>query len=175
MFDHLTSQLGHSVQRLLQRPNPWRESVPCAQARNQQRQRARLMKHDLYYLLEQHPAARQLVRHLDVVERSLRRGGLDALEALPVRVIAKALAEFERLVWDWSPVGLADLRSRMAMIVKAQPRAAEAEPRSAPATDRRAPEIASQADVTEVEVDHSVFEEMERSWVGHAPARSVAA
>ena len=53
------------------------------------------MRHDLYQLLEQHPASRQLVRHLDLVERTLRRGGLEALEALPIRVITKALAQLE--------------------------------------------------------------------------------
>ncbi|MEO5697428.1 MAG: hypothetical protein ABIQ60_09895, partial [Burkholderiaceae bacterium] len=87
-------------------------------AAEDRRARGCRMDRELYRLLEQHPATRQLMRHLDLVERSLRVDGLDGVEALPVRIISLALAELERLVWDWSQVDLAELRSRMAVMSK---------------------------------------------------------
>ena len=132
------------------------------------------MRRDLYQLLEQHPASRQLMRHLDLVERTLRVQGLTAVEALPARVIAKALVQLERLVWDWSPVGLAELRSRLAVIVRDQPIDL-----STPVVHADSPTPAARripqelADVTEV--DHATFEAMERSWHGRVPEASGAA
>lgn len=176
MLNDLKSQLDHSMQtmrRLLRRPPDAGASIAPArsaraQAREEHRQRVRRMRRDLYQLLEQHAASRALMRHLDLVERTLRTEGFSAVEALPVRVIAKALQQLERLVWDWSPVGLAELRSRMAVIVKE--RAAEPESRparvEAPSVRSVAPEQ-ELADVTEV--DHAAFEEMERSWHGRVP------
>lgn len=170
MLNDLKTQFSHSMQtmrRLLQQPIGAVESShsPRSQAREERRQRVRRMRRDLYQLLEQHPASRQLMRHLDLVERTLRAQGLTAVEALPARVIAKALVQLERLVWDWSPVGLAELRSRLAVIVKNQP------------IDVRAPAARSipqeLADVTEV--DHATFEAMARSWHGRVPEAASAA
>ena len=183
MLNDLKTQFSHSMQtmrRLLQQPigaAPGGSArSPCSEAREERRQRVRRMRRDLYQLLEQHPASRQLMRHLDLVERTLRLQGLTAVEALPARVIAKALVQLERLVWDWSPVGLAELRSRMAVMVKNQPLEARASagradpPAPAPATRSIPQEL---ADVTEV--DHATFEEMERSWHGRAPEALTAA
>jgi hypothetical protein len=177
MLDDLKNQLGSSmknVRRFLERPITVVEgnvtlgvsqSSLRAQERGEKRRHERLMKRDLYQMLEQHPSSRQLLRYLDLVERTLRRGGLDAVEDLPVRVIAKALHEMERLVWDWSSAGLAELRSRLAVMVKARPLDAQRE-----ATNTAALELdeARRADVTEV--DHAMYEEMERSWTGIVPA-----
>ena len=182
MFNDLKSHIGTSmvsVRRFLERPISVSEGnvtlgVPesdvRAQARDERRQRVRTMKRDLYSLLEQHPTSRSVMRYLDLVERTLRRGGLEALEALPIRVIGKGLAEMERLVWDWSPAGLAELRSRMAVIVKTRPPETE---RGAPSTDlldldnTRPTDLGDLAEVTEV--DHSAYEETERSWAGQMP------
>ncbi len=179
MLNDLKTQFSHSMQsmrRLLQQPigaTPGElERSTRSQAREERRQRVRRMRRDLYQLLEQHAASRQLMRHLDLVERTLRAEGLTAVEALPVRVIAKALVQLEKLVWDWSPVGLAELRSRMAVIVKNRP--AEADSRPAPVEAPPARAVAQQpqelADVSEV--DHATFEAMERSWHGRVPAAS---
>ncbi len=182
MLNDIKSQLGSSLQtvrRFLERPISVdkgrvslgkRPSTMRAQAKEAQRRRDRPMRHDLYQLLEQHPSSRQLVRHLDVVERALRRGGLEALEALPIRVITQALSQLEMLVRDWSPTGLAELRSRMAVMVKTRPpeTAREAELR-----ESRSFETVFDADVSEVE--HSEFEEMERSWFGQLPDGVAAA
>ena len=176
MLDNLKTQLGSSmktVRRFLERPINVNEGnltlgVSQTSLREQERERKRrherMLKRSLYQLMEQHPSSRQLMRYLDLVERTLRRGGLDAIDELPVRVIAKALGEMERLVWDWSSAGLAELRSRMAVMVKSRPVDAQ---REAPTTESLELDEARQADVTEV--DHAMYEEMERSWTGLMP------
>lgn len=190
MLNDLKTQLGSSMQTMrafLQRPIGVRRGglgTPARSARSQareaQRQRVRQMRRDLYQLMQQHPDSRQLMRHLDLVERTLRNQGYAAVEALPVRVIAKALTQLERLVWDWTPAGLAELRSRMAVTIKTRKsEAAQETPGSTTAPDFAAnPQqhhhSADSPDVTEL--DHAAFEEMERSWAGRMPdAASVPA
>ena len=125
------------------------------------------LRRDLYSLLERHPASRQTMRHLDVIERTLRHIGIDAVEALPVKVLAKGLDELEALVWDWSPVGLAELRSRLAVTVKRRRHEANAPtPSQLERHDSSAPRIDAEVN----EVSHELFEEMERSWTGRMPA-----
>lgn len=176
MLDDFKNQLGSSmknVRRFLERPITVVEGNVTlgvspgsvrAQQREDKRRHDRLMQRDLYQMLEQHPSSRQLMRYLDLAERTLRRGGIEALEELPVRVIAKALHEMERLVWDWSSAGLAELRSRMAVLVKSRPLDAQ---REAATTESLELDEVRHTDVTEV--DHAMFEEMERSWTGHIP------
>ena len=81
------------------------------------------------------------MRHLDVVECALRRGDLSAWERLPVRVHVKALAV---------------LRSRTGVLVRNKP--------AHDAPQRRYLDATQHADVAEVE--HSIFEESQRSWAG---------
>jgi hypothetical protein len=125
------------------------------------------MRRDLYTLLERHPASRQTMRHLDLIERTLRRIDIDAVEALPVKVLAKGLDELEALVWDWSPVGLATLRSRLAVTVKLRRHEANASTSSQlERYDTSTPRIEAEVN----EVSHELYEEMERSWSGQMPA-----
>jgi len=125
------------------------------------------MRRDLYSLLERHPASRDTMRHLDLIERTLRRIDIDAVEALPVKVLAKGLDELEALVWDWSPVGLATLRSRLAVTVKRRRHEADALTTSQlERYDSNAPRIEAEVN----EVSHELYEEMERSWSGQMPA-----
>lgn len=140
------------------------DSILREQAREEKRQRIRQMKRDLYRLLEQHPSSRELMRHLDLVERTLRRTGFKGLGTLPLRVITKALTEMESLVSDWSPTGLAELRSRMAVMVKEREHEADQDSISTASLELHMPNA---ADVTEEE--HAMFEEMERSWAGKMP------
>jgi len=152
------------------------ESSLRRQAREDNRKRVRHMKRDLYELLAQHPSSRRLMRRLAAVEHALQTDGLKGFEALPVRVVARALTELESLVRDWSPTGLAELRSRMAVIVKARPLEEALE------LDAKGPttlgsvsvhaDLAGPGDVSEV--DHAEFEEMERSWVGVVPTERSA-
>ncbi len=186
MLQVLKSQLGQSmssVRQFLEKPIKLDEGNITLgasqaslreQAREKIRKHVRHMKRDLHELMSQHPSSRQLMRHLAAVERALHRDGLTGFEALPVRVVANALTELERLVWDWSPTGLAELRSRMAVIVKNRPRVVEAptaEPTVAAALDsaHADDDFSSSLPADVSEVDHTVFEEMERSWVGVIP------
>jgi hypothetical protein len=185
MLQVFKSQLGHSmssVRQFLQMPIKLDQShfapggsksSARAQACNENRKRVRHMKRDLYDLLGQHPSSRQLMRRLAAVERTLHTGGLEGFEALPVRVIAKALAELDSLVRDWSSTGLAELRSRMAMIVKTRPHDETAEldalaPTTLPAVSVHG-DLASALPADVSEVDHAEFEYLERSWVGFVP------
>ncbi|HEY4069209.1 MAG TPA: hypothetical protein VGM74_20040 [Burkholderiaceae bacterium] len=143
------------------------------QARNESRQRLRQIRSDLFALLGQHPSSRRLMRHLAMVERTLQAEGIEGFEALPVRFIEKALGELERVVWDWSPSGLAELRSRMAVIVKNRPRpvlaapGADTAPAALPAAADSDFSLNVKADVSEA--THAEFEAMERSWAGFMP------
>ena len=168
MLQEIKSQIGSSISsvgRFLQRPVSLRRKPQPGSRANRagrrsaselkQRAAALDMQADLAWLLDQHESARHLMRHLGCVERVLHRGGPQALTALPVKVLARALAELERLVTDWSPVGLADLRSRIAVMLKNRPAETPAEP-------------VQQFDPTQraivTEVEHSVFEESQRNW-----------
>jgi hypothetical protein len=179
MLHDLTSHIGvslSSAQRFWWRPVRLSSALRDQRAADkvlrraslaQDRARTQRMRDDLYQLLEKHPSSRQIMRSLATVERTLHCEGLEALQTLPMGVVSKALQELERVVLDWSPLGLAELRSRLAVLLKA------VAPRGAPATpedDWLALDASAQADVSEV--DHAVFEEMERSWVGVTPQRA---
>jgi hypothetical protein len=188
MKQDLKSQIGHSLHSVgtfFKRPLSLQNgeislgvarSTLIEQARATERKHVRRMRADLFFMLEQHPASRELVRSLALVERTMQRSGFDGVDQLPQKVLARALTELERLVWDWSPVGLAELRSRLAVLVKNKP----VEIAKAAAPESESPEgpasrisvfagldSAQPADVSEV--DHELFEEMERSWVGQIP------
>lgn len=185
MKQDLKSQIGHSLHSVgafFKRPLSLRNgeislgvarSTLIEQARATERKHVRRMRADLFFMLEQHPAARDLVRSLALVERTMQRSGFDGVDKLPQKVLARALTELERLVRDWSPVGLAELRSRLAVLVKNKP--VEVARESQDPVEGPASKIsvfagfdsAEPADVSEV--DHEVFAEMERSWVGQMP------
>jgi hypothetical protein len=188
MLQNLKSQIDSSVEsmrRLLQRPirlNDGNRRLGTSetklreqQQREAKRQRVRQMRRDLYALFDQHPSSRKLMRHLAIVECALQEEGLQGFEALPLAVIAKALAELERMVRDWSPTGLAELRSRMAVLAKNRPPQDTTAHSSSPAMAaeqvavRSAVPLGFEAAAEVTEVDHAEFEEMERSWVGVVP------
>ncbi len=81
------------------------------------KQELALMRQQLAELLDELPETRQTLRHLVFVERAIARHGLKALHKLPADVMERALSQFEGLVTNWSPVGLASLRSKMAVAI----------------------------------------------------------
>lgn len=81
-----------------------------------QRDQALMLK-ELSEVLDDMPDIRDAVRHLAFVDQSLRQHGLQALYAVPLDVLQQALEQFEGLVSNWSPRGLASLRSKMAVAV----------------------------------------------------------
>lgn len=76
-----------------------------------------LILEQLRALLAEMPQARQTLRHLVFVEQALAKKGLRALHKLPLEVLQRALEQLEGLVTNWSPVGLASLRSKMAVAI----------------------------------------------------------
>lgn len=85
---------------------------------------ARKEKQDLAMILEQLggllaevPETRAALRHLVFVEHALQKKGLRALHKLPMDVLQRAHEQLEGLVVNWSPVGLASLRSKMAVAI----------------------------------------------------------
>jgi hypothetical protein len=92
---------------------PSREELAARKAQ----QEFNLMQQQLAELLNDLPETRTTLRHLDFVEKALERKGLRALQKLPVDLLQRALDQLEGLVVNWSPVGLAALRSRMAVAI----------------------------------------------------------
>jgi hypothetical protein len=76
-----------------------------------------LMRSQLAELLDEVPETRHTMRHLVFVEQALTRKGLRALHKLPLDVLQRALEQLDGLVTNWSPVGLAGLRSKMAVAI----------------------------------------------------------
>jgi hypothetical protein len=86
-------------------------------AARKSQQEFKLMQQQLAELLNDLPETRTTLRHLDFVEKALERKGLRALQKLPVDVLQRALDQLEGMVVNWSPVGLAALRSRIAVAI----------------------------------------------------------
>lgn len=152
----------------LPRLGPPRRAASAAQEK-QRKIHLRDMRLDLCDLLDQHPSSRQLLRHLWFVELTLARQGIEGLEHLPVHVLSQGLVELERVVADWSPAGLADLRSRLSLLV----RAPEQTKRPAARAAAQPPRDDGATDVSEV--SHSVFAEMDRHWKARPPGTGSAA
>lgn len=114
---------------------------------------------ELRALLRRHPEARHLMRHLGYVEQMLGRFGSRALKReIPAPVLAKALEQLDLLARGEPSAPIADLRARIAAAVQARGLAlGDADTETRPGS----------LEVTEA--SHSLFDEMERSWTGHAP------
>ena len=72
---------------------------------------------ELAQLLDQDAALRSKVRHLAFVEQALAKKGWRGLYKVPMELLQRALDQLETLVTNWSPVGLACLRSKMAVAI----------------------------------------------------------
>ena len=107
------------VQIVLEERGPGGQRPPSRAelARKQEKLEVALMLEQLAGLLDDLPETRQTMRHLVFVEQALARKGLKALHKLPLNVLQHALSQLEGLVTNWSPVGLANLRSKMAVAI----------------------------------------------------------
>jgi hypothetical protein len=76
-----------------------------------------LMRTQLAELLDEVPETRLTMRHLVMVEQALGKKGLRVLHKMPLDVLQRAHEQLEGLVTNWSPVGLASLRSKMAVAI----------------------------------------------------------
>ncbi|MCE9658957.1 MAG: hypothetical protein K8R60_10385 [Burkholderiales bacterium] len=77
----------------------------------------RAMRLELGKVLDGDESYRQTYRNLARFERKLDKYGLRTIEQFPVDQLRRALREFEALVRNWSSTSLADLRSRMAVVL----------------------------------------------------------
>lgn len=73
------------------------------------------MRRELAALLDEQPGARQVLRHLALFEATFQQHGLVTLDRVPLPLLRAALEQFEGLVSNWTPKGLATLRSKMAV------------------------------------------------------------
>jgi len=94
------------------RPRP---PTPEEQAATHAQQELVLIRQELAEVLDEMPDVRESLRHLVFLEQSLHQHGLAALYQVPLEVLQTALEQFEGLISNWSPHGLASLRSRMAV------------------------------------------------------------
>ncbi len=74
-----------------------------------------LVLEQLGALLAECPQSRSALRHLVFVEGAIAKKGLRVLHKLPLEVLQRSLEQLEGLVTNWSPEGLANLRSKMAV------------------------------------------------------------
>lgn len=110
---------GDSVRVALEsRPAPKSRKASRAEAVIQrENEELTQIRAELAALLNELPETRQTMRHLVFVEQALTKKGLRALHKLPLDVLQRALEQLEGLVTNWSPVGLANLRSKMAVAI----------------------------------------------------------
>ena len=101
------------------RPAPPKPRPPTREAKvvAKDAQELALTRQQLTALLDEVPGTRLAMRHLVFVEKALQKKGFRALQKLPSELLERALEQLETLVTNWSPVGLASLRSRMAVAV----------------------------------------------------------
>lgn len=75
------------------------------------------MRAELARVLDDDALNRRTYKHLARFERKFGETGLRTLEQIPVADLRRALRDFEALVRNWSSPPLADLRSRMAVVL----------------------------------------------------------
>lgn len=93
---------------------PTREEVLAARAQSELDE----MRVQLAEVLGADVSIRQELRHLAYIEHALEQHGLrPALYKVPLDVLKRAHEQFEGLVTNWEPRGLATLRSKMAVAV----------------------------------------------------------
>lgn len=110
---------GKSVRVVLEERGPGGEKKPSRAEVAARKEKAELaqMRAELAALLNELPETRQTMRHLVFVEQALAKKGVRALHKIPLDVLRRALEQLEGLVLNWSPAGLANLRSKMAVAV----------------------------------------------------------
>ena len=121
-------------------------------------------------LLDSHPKARKVLRHLRYFERALATQGLAAMAAMPVEVLAVALKQLDSIVSNWSNRQLADLRSKMAVAVLNH----SEDPLYAENGDRLS-NFATESRLMVGDASHSVFMELERQYQALLPQETIHA
>lgn len=121
-------------------------------------------------LLDSHPLARKVLRHLRYFERALATQGLAAMAAMPVDVLAQTLEQLDSIVVNWSDRRLAALRSKMAVAVMKH-----SEDPLRPANGDRLSDFATESRLLVDDASHSVFMELERQYHALLPQEAIHA
>ena len=108
---------GVKVVLQAQAPKPSKRQTREQEIARREGEELQLMRQQLTGLLDELPETRAALKHLVFVEHAIAKRGLKALHKLPLDVLEKALLQLEGLVTNWSPVGLASLRSKMAVAI----------------------------------------------------------
>jgi hypothetical protein len=124
-------------------------------------------------LLDSHPQARKVLRHLRYVERALATQGLAALAAMPVDVLKMALRQLDSIVSNWSNRHLADLRSKMAVAVLEHPE--DSDDSLYGANGDRLSDFVTESRLMVGDASHSVFMELERQYEALLPPEAIRA
>lgn len=85
------------------------------QAAQKESRELSLAREELARVLNEDSLSRSQLRHLAFVEHALEKRGWRGLYKVPLNVLKQALVQLEALVTNWSPEGLACLRSKMAV------------------------------------------------------------
>jgi hypothetical protein len=93
------------------------EGKPLDAKASKERDELALMLSELDALLAEQTDSRQTLRHLAFVQQTIQKRGVSALHKVPLDVLQRALGQLESLVTNWTPVGLANLRSKMAVAI----------------------------------------------------------
>ncbi len=151
-----------------------RPPTPAERAARRDAELLALIRRELRELLDELPASRASLRQLAFVESALGKKGLRALDKLPLDVLKHALDQFEQLVTNWSPVGLATLRSKMAVAVIDREQAGEAADGDAGPTSLALARAAGMSELPEV-VDRSDDEALAAAYASLGEAAPDAA
>lgn len=150
------------LDRLLRRKAPQPEHRTPRRTSVLDKSEVELVRHHLAEVLDQHPQARKVMRYVMALEHALRKKGRFALDDLPIDVIRRALEQLDQFVVDWTPEGLATLRSKAAVAIADRERVDD---------ERRQRREANETDVEVEEASVTKFlevnEEWERSFTGN--------
>lgn len=164
LMDPAAAAAADKAKRQKSRIKTTKAAAPKSRAsQNLDAARLTLMRNELRALLKRHVQARSLARHLAYFERELHKSGARAFDDVPVDVLRKALIQIEFLVSNWSAVGLAELRSRLAIAVSDR----EAEVQGAESLQDLRTLKGTAMSVQDATV--SQFMEMQKSWLQPPP------
>ena len=104
-------------------PHPGVARAAVSDAERRERDLLQSIRLQLAEVLDELPLLRDDHKHLAFLEQALAVQGLSAIERAPPQALERALVQLEGLVSNWAPVGLATLRSKMAVAVRARRRA----------------------------------------------------
>ena len=88
------------------------------QAQALERAEVAAMRQELASVFDGMPGSRRALRNLAYVEAQLAEQGLALLDTVALNLLRQALHEIEDAVTNWSPPGLACLRSKIAVAVR---------------------------------------------------------